>query len=64
MIKTPDLKDMEFSDIVDEQAGRCLMQLGSGTSMRNLAHQTMVLALSWKQERDKALKEQEQEKKA
>lgn len=61
MIKTPDLKDMEFSDIIDQQAGQCLMQLGSGTSMRNLVQQTMMLALSWKQERDrdKALKEQE-----
>lgn len=45
-----DLKDMNFDAIVSEQAGRCLMMLGEGTTMRSIVFKTMDLALQWKRE--------------
>jgi len=63
MSETP-YKDMEFKDLVTEQTGRAPMQLGAGCTLKSIMWEAMSTALSWKQERDKALKEQEQEKKA
>ena len=58
MSETP-YKDMEFREVCTEQTGRALMQLGEGTSLRYIIFEAMRVALYWKAERDKALKEQE-----
>ena len=58
MSETP-YKDMELADFISERTGRALMQLGEGTSLRSIIFEAMRVALYWKAERDKALKEQE-----
>ena len=47
-----DLKDMSFQQLVDEQAGQTLIDLGKGTPMRSIVYGLMELALRWKQEKE------------
>ena len=49
-----DLKDMTFDQLVSEQAGQTLVELGKGTPMRSIVFGLMDLALRWKQEQDAA----------
>lgn len=49
-----DLKDMTFEQLVSEQAGQTLIELGKGTPMRSIVFGLMDLALRWKQEQDAA----------
>lgn len=49
-----DLKDKSFKQLVDEQAGQVLIDLGKGTPMRVIVHGLMTLALLWKQEKESA----------
>ncbi len=47
-----DLKDMTFQQLVDEQAGQTLIDLGKGTPMRSIVYGLMELALRWKSEQN------------
>jgi len=63
MSETP-YKDMEFNELRTQVTGEAIMMLGSGDSLKSIIHYAMSTALMWKQERDKAQKEKdEQEKK-